>query len=63
MQYFYLIVSPRGEQMIVTFSIVPQQVQRFSGRDVELVRELAFPEDQCRHLFAQEASRRSRCAI
>jgi hypothetical protein len=43
-QYFYLIVSPRGEQMIVTFSIVPQQVQRFGGRDLELVRDLIFPE-------------------
>jgi hypothetical protein len=43
-QYFYLIVSPRGEQMIATFSIVPQQVQRFGSRDLELVRELVFPE-------------------
>ncbi len=43
-QYFYLIVGNRGEQMIVTFSMTPQQVQRFGDRDLELVRDLVFPE-------------------
>ncbi|MSQ96109.1 MAG: hypothetical protein EXR98_16360 [Gemmataceae bacterium] len=42
-QHFYLIVSPQGEQRIVTFSVVPQHVQRLGARDLELIRELAFP--------------------
>ena len=43
-QYYFLIVSPQGEQLIATFSIVPQQVPRLASRDLELVREIAFPE-------------------
>ena len=43
-QYYYLVVSSQGEQMIVTFSVVPQQVAHFAARDLELVRELVFPE-------------------
>ncbi|HZZ81689.1 MAG TPA: hypothetical protein VFE62_24520 [Gemmataceae bacterium] len=43
-QYYYLIVGPRGDQLIVTFSVVPQHVQRLGARDVEMVREIAFPE-------------------
>ena len=43
-QYFYLIVGNRGEQMIVTFSMTPQQVQRFGDRDLELLRDLVFPD-------------------
>jgi hypothetical protein len=43
-QYFYLMVSNRGEQLIVTFSMTPQQVQRFGDRDLELVRDLVFPD-------------------
>jgi hypothetical protein len=42
-QYFYLIVGVNGEQAIVTFSIDPQQVQRLGARDVEMIREIAFP--------------------
>ena len=42
-QFFYLIVSDQGEQMIVTFSMTPQQVQHLGDRDLELVREIAFP--------------------
>ncbi len=42
-QYFYLIVSPQGEQLIATFSVVPQQVQRMGSRDLEMVREIVFP--------------------
>src|SRR5207247_2087755 len=41
-QYFYLIVSAQGEQIIVTFSVVPQQVSRLGVRDLELVRDLVF---------------------
>lgn len=42
-QYFYLIVSPQGEQLIVTFSVVPQHVPRLGTRDLDFVREIAFP--------------------
>jgi hypothetical protein len=43
-QYFYLIVGTSGEQLIVTYSVVPQQVQRLGSRDLEMVREIAFPD-------------------
>src|ERR1019366_2005348 len=43
-QYYYLIVSPQGEQLIVTFSVVPQHVPRLGSRDLGLVREVVFPE-------------------
>ncbi len=42
-QYYYLVVGPRGDQMVVTFSVVPQHVQRLGSRDLEMVREIAFP--------------------
>jgi hypothetical protein len=42
-QYFYLIVSPQGDQMLVAFSVVPQHVQRLGTRDVEMVREIILP--------------------
>jgi hypothetical protein len=42
-QYYYLIVGPRGDQLIVTFSVVPQHVQRLGSRDLEMVREIAIP--------------------
>ncbi|MBM3994209.1 MAG: hypothetical protein FJ303_08660 [Planctomycetes bacterium] len=42
-QYFYLIVSPRGEQLIVTFSVVPQHVERLGVRDLDLIREIVLP--------------------
>ena len=43
-QSFYLVMSPQGDQLIVTFSVVPQHVQRLGARDLELVREIIFPE-------------------
>ena len=43
-QYYYLIVGARGDQLIVTFSVVPQHVQRLGDRDLEMVREIAFPD-------------------
>jgi len=43
-QFFYLVVGATGHQALVTFSVDPQQVRAFGARDVELVRELAFPE-------------------
>src|SRR5947209_559853 len=41
-QSFYLVVSPQGEQMIVSFAIVPSQVQKLEARDFELVRGIGF---------------------
>jgi hypothetical protein len=41
-QSFYLVVSPEGEQMIVSFSVVPGQVQKLGVRDLELVRGVTF---------------------
>jgi hypothetical protein len=42
-QYFYLIVSSTGEQLMATFSVVPQHVPRLGTRDMDFVREIVFP--------------------
>jgi hypothetical protein len=42
-QSFYLVASPEGEQMIVSFSVVPSQVQKLGSRDMDLVRGISFP--------------------
>lgn len=42
-QFFYLIISPKGDQLIATFSVVPQHVQRLGARDLELVRDIVLP--------------------
>jgi hypothetical protein len=42
-QSFYLVASPEGEQMIVSFSVVPIPVQKLGSRDMDLVRGIAFP--------------------
>jgi hypothetical protein len=42
-QSFYLVASPQGEQMIVSFSVVPSEVQKLGSRDMDLVRGIAFP--------------------
>lgn len=42
-QSFYLVVSPQGEQLIVSFAVVPTQVQKLESRDFELVRGIVFP--------------------
>jgi hypothetical protein len=44
-QYYYLVVSPQGEQLMVTFSVVPQHDQRLGARDLELVRAIVFPDE------------------
>jgi len=41
-QYYYLIIGPQGDQLMVTFSVVPQHVQRLGSRDLEMVREITF---------------------
>ena len=43
-QYFYLIVSKQGDHLLVTFTLPPEQAARLGSRDLELVREIAFPE-------------------
>ncbi len=42
-QSFYLIASPKGEQVVVTFSMVPAQVSKLGARDLTLVRSIVFP--------------------
>jgi hypothetical protein len=42
-QSFYLVAGPKGEQLIVSFSVVPSQVQKLGARDLELVRNITFP--------------------
>jgi hypothetical protein len=41
-QSFYLLASPQGEKLIVSFSVVPSQVQKLEARDLELVRGITF---------------------
>ncbi len=43
-QYFYLVVGTSGEQLIATFSVVPQLATRLGSADLEMVREIVFPE-------------------
>ena len=42
-QSFHLVAGPNGEQLIVTFSVVPTQLQKMEARDLELVRAITFP--------------------
>jgi len=42
-QAFYLVAGPQGEQLIVSVSAVPSQVQKLGSRDQELVRSITFP--------------------
>ncbi len=42
-QSFYLVASPQGERLIVSFSVVPSQVPKLESRDFDLVRGIAFP--------------------
>ncbi len=42
-QSFYLVAGPGGEQLIVSFLVVPSQVQKLGARDLELVRGISFP--------------------
>lgn len=39
-QFFYLVGSEQGEQMIVTFTMKPEQVQKLAARDMALVRSV-----------------------
>jgi hypothetical protein len=45
-QYFYLIQSAQGSQMIVTFTMDPAQAQKLDARDLTLVRSLTLLEGE-----------------
>jgi hypothetical protein len=42
-QYFYLLISPRGDHLFVTCTMDPKQVENLSSRDVNFVRGISFP--------------------
>jgi hypothetical protein len=43
MQNFFVIASPKGEQVVVTFTMTPGQAQKIGTRDLALVGSLSFP--------------------
>ncbi len=43
-QLFYLLMSAKGEQAIVTFTMAPTQVENLGRRDLELIRSFNFVE-------------------
>ncbi len=45
-QYFYLVHGPRGEQLMLSFSMTPNQTQKLGDRDMLMVRELVFPQPE-----------------
>lgn len=42
-QAFHLLVGPRGQQVVVTFSALPTQVRNLGDRDLLLLRGVSFP--------------------
>lgn len=42
-QYFYLLHDPQGYQMIVTFTMAPNQARNLDARDLALLRGIRFP--------------------
>jgi hypothetical protein len=43
LQNFYLVASPAGEQVVVTFTMTEAQAQKVGARDLTLVGSLDFP--------------------
>jgi hypothetical protein len=43
-QYFYLLAGPQGQQLVLTFTLTPSQIQKLAARDLTLVRGVTFPE-------------------
>lgn len=43
-QYFHLLTGPRGDQLIVTFTMRPEQVDQLQLRDLTLIQSITFPE-------------------
>lgn len=42
-QNFYLLASPKGEQLVVTFTMNPSQAEQLGTRDLSLVGSIDFP--------------------
>jgi hypothetical protein len=42
-QNFYLVASPKGEQIVLTFLMKPTDVEKLGTRDLSLVGSLVFP--------------------
>jgi hypothetical protein len=42
-QNFYLVAGKNGEQVIVTFTMTPKQVEKFGARDLNLIGSLEVP--------------------
>jgi hypothetical protein len=42
-QIFYLVASPQGEQVVVTFTMTPKQVSKLGARDLSLVGSVEVP--------------------
>jgi hypothetical protein len=43
LQNFYLVAGPGGEQVVLTFTMTPKQVDKLGARDLALVGSLAVP--------------------
>jgi hypothetical protein len=46
MQNYYLVASPEGEQVVLTFTMTESQVQKIGTRDLTLVGSLDFPKSR-----------------
>ncbi len=44
-QYFHLVAGPRGDQLIVTFTMDPAQASKLSPHDLNLIRSISFPRE------------------
>lgn len=44
LQYFHLLTGPRGDQMIVTFTMDPKQAPNLQSQDLTLLRGITLPE-------------------
>ena len=43
LQYYYLVASPRGDQLFVTFTLSPSQAKEFKERNEAFVQGISFP--------------------
>lgn len=43
LQSFYLVATPNGEQMVLTFTMTPKQADRLGARDLTLVEGVEMP--------------------
>jgi hypothetical protein len=43
LQNFYLIAGPKGEQVVVVFTLTPKQAERLGSRDLALAGSIEFP--------------------